>query len=132
MSLVKVSKLLPAALAGALGLLPVAPPEHVHEGEDHGHLHLLVHRHQNSHGFLEHHPPIARMDDDDGPAFTLTTVYSVPAPPAVAAPPQVAVEWIQPPAPRRIERPYADVEILIHGPPRAPTPPRAPPFLSPA
>jgi hypothetical protein len=34
---------------------------------------------------------------------------------------------MEPPAPRNFERPFADVDILIHGPPRAPTPPRAPP-----
>jgi hypothetical protein len=34
---------------------------------------------------------------------------------------------MEPPAPRHFERPFADADILIHGPPRAPTPPRAPP-----
>ena len=68
------------------------------------------------------------MDDDDGPVLTLTTVYNVPAPLVVAGPPRIVREWTEPPTPRRIERPLADVDTLIHGPPRAPTPSRAPPF----
>ena len=126
---VKVSRFLAGVLGAALGLLPVAPPEHMHEAEEQGHVHVVLHRHLNPHGILEHHGEHhSTVDDDDGPVLTLTTVYNVPAPLVVAGPPRIAHEWIEPPTPRRIERPLADVDILIHGPPHAPTAPRAPPF----
>ena len=122
------SRFLAGVLGAALGLLPVAPPEHMHEAEEQGHSHVVIHRHLNPHGVLEpyaeHH---STVDDDDGPVLTLTTVYTVPAPLVVAGPLRIVREWIEPPTPQRIERPLADVDTLIHGPPRAPTPPRAPP-----
>ena len=123
------SRFLAGVLGAALGLLPFAPPEHMHEAEKEGHIHVVVHRHLNPHGIVGHHAEHhSTVDDDDGPVLTLTTVYNVPAFVVVAAPPRIVRELIEPPTLRRIERPLADVDILIHGPPRAPTPPRAPPF----
>lgn len=114
-----------------MGLLPVVPPEHVHEAGEQGHLHVVIHRHLKTHG-LE--PPAGHhstVDDDDGPVLTLTTVYTVPALPLVASPPPRIIALIEPPKGEVLERWFTDVDLLIHGPPRAPTPPRAPPsFLS--
>ena len=124
----KGSRFLAAALGAALGLLPVAPPEHVHEAEEHGLVHVVVHRHLKPHAILEHRADDhSTVDDDAGPALTLNTIYTVPVPLAFVSPARIAGAWLEPPAPRRVERPFADVDILIHGPPRAPTPPRAPP-----
>ena len=52
---VKASRLLAGVLGIAMGLLPVAPPEHVHEAEEQGHVHAVIHRHLKPHGILEHH-----------------------------------------------------------------------------
>jgi hypothetical protein len=124
------SRFLAGVLGAALGLLPVVPPDHMHEAEEHGHVHAFVHRHLNPHGVLEHHDADHRptLDDDDGPVLTLSSIYEVPTSVVVASPPRIVSAWIEPPAPRQPERPLGDVEILIHGPPRAPTPLRAPPF----
>lgn len=125
---VKASVLVAGVLAIATGLLPVAPPEHMHEAEEQGHVHAIIHRHLKPHGILEHHAEHqSTLDDDDGPALTLTTIYTVPAPVALTSPVRIVSAWIEPPPPALFERPSADVDILIHGPPRAPTPPRAPP-----
>jgi len=125
---VRASRLIAGVLGVAMGLLPVAPPEHVHEAEEQGHVHAVIHRHLKQHGILEHHSERhATVDDDDGPSLTLTTIYTVPASLALDSPARIVSAWMEPPAPQRFERPFADVDILIHGPPRAPTPPRAPP-----
>jgi hypothetical protein len=125
---VKAAELLAAVLAIVTGLLPVAPPEHVHEAEEHGHVHAIIHRHLKPHGILGHDAERrSTLDDDDGPALTLTTIYTVPAPVALTSPARIVSASIEPPPPPLVERPSADVGILIHGPPRAPTPPRAPP-----
>jgi hypothetical protein len=129
-SAVKMSGFLAVALGASLGLLPIAPPEHMHEEEEQGHLHAVVHRHLAPHGILEH--PAGHqstLDDDDGPVLTLTTIYTVPPVLTLAAPQPIMVGAVEPPPPRLLEPVAADIEILIHGPPRAPTPPRAPPSL---
>jgi hypothetical protein len=134
MRAVNLSRLLAGALAAALGLLPVAPPEHVHEAEEAGHSHVVVHRHAAQHGILEHHAdhgsaPEVDDNDHDGPAFTLTADYVVPASSAaVPVRPQPVSALLEPPKPVVFERVTVDVELLIHGPPRAPTGLRAPPF----
>lgn len=127
---------LPPVLAGALslaiGLLPIAPPEHVHEREAHGHAQVVVHRHMPPHGFLEHHREHqASLDDDDAPVLTLTTVYTVPGSIVLAVPEQSAGALIEPPEQRSIERVLTKFDVPIHGPPRAPAGLRAPP-ISPA
>src|SRR5262245_14936190 len=109
-----------------MGLLPLAPPEHAHEEEQPGQPHVVVHRHLNLHGIQPHHQKQATIDHDEDPILTLTAVYNVPPQPQIAGPVLIAGEPIQLPALSRYEGSFVDVEILIHGPPRAPTPLRAP------
>jgi hypothetical protein len=129
---VRVSRTLAGVLGAAMALLPIAPPEHVHEAEEQGHVHVVVHRHVKLHDILEHHADDhQQVEDDDGPALTLNATFHLPAPTVLGSPARTSSEQIHPPAKRRVERSFADIELQIHGPPRAPTPPRAPP-LSPA
>lgn len=148
------SRLLAVVLGVVMGGLPVAPPEHVHEVEEEGHVHAVVHRHPPAHGFADahadhpidhrdaddrgHHPghdaatlqrTVAILDHDDGAVLTPVAVYSVPAPFLVAGPMVTVVATIDTPEPRKLDRPSSDVDILIHGPPRAPTGLRAPPQI---
>jgi hypothetical protein len=129
---VKASSWLAIALGFTLSGLPVAPPEHVHEDSEH----LVVHRHLEIHGLPEQprvysdptdHPDDLVFDDGDGPVLALTATRALFVPQFIAAPAEGASAFIDPPAtPQKAHR-SADVERLIHGPPRAPTPPRAPP-----
>jgi len=121
------SRTLAVVLGAALGLLPLAPPEHAHEDEEKGQPHVVVHRHLNPHGVQPHHQKQSTIDHDEDPILTLTAVYNVPPQPEVAAPVLIAGEPIHPPVIGQPEGSFADVEILIHGPPRAPTSLRAPP-----
>ena len=128
-SRVRVPGIIASVLSLAVGLLPVAAPEHVHEREDHGHAELVVHRHMPPHGMVDHHrEQHASLDDDDSPILTLTTVYTVPASVILAAPERLVSSLIEPPAPKRIERSQTKFEVPIHGPPRAPSALRGPPF----
>jgi hypothetical protein len=120
---------LASVLSLAIGLLPLAAPEHVHEREDHGHAQVVVHRHVPPHRFVDHHRGHqASLDDDDAPVRTLTTVFTVPGSVDLAAPERSASALIKPPEPESVERTLTKFDIPIHGPPRAPTGPRAPPF----
>src|SRR5262245_6928993 len=114
-----------------MGVLPIVPPEHVHEAEEEGHIQVVVHRHLQAHGLLEHHSDHhpATVDHDDGPVLTLSAVYNVPAPFVIWGPRRPVSARLEPPEPRRLERSSTDVDILIHGPPRAPTGLRAPPVV---
>jgi hypothetical protein len=118
-----------SGLVGALlGLLPLAPPEHVHEVRTTGHVTVILHRHVEPHGIVRHSPaPGSTAFDDDDPILTLTPVYTVPAP-VVATPsssqPRAVIES---PSPRFVWQ-AMDVEHLIHGPPRTPPALRGPPF----
>lgn len=131
MSFVKVARSLAGVLTVALGILPIAPPEHVHEGEEQGHHHVVIHRHVQAHGLVEtaaaHQ---ASVDDHDGPVLTLTAVYTVPAQHVVGGELQPVGDVLEPPISELRQRPSPDVDILIHSPPRAPTSLRAPPFFS--
>ena len=122
----KASRALAGVLAAALGLLPLAPPEHAHE-EETGHSHVIVHRHLNLHGVQPHHQKLSTIDHDEDPILTLSAVYNVPPQPEIAGPVPSAGELIQPLVLSRSEGSFIDVEILIHGPPGAPTSLRAPP-----
>src|SRR5262249_5517888 len=125
---VKVPRILAGVMGAVLALFPIAPPEHMHEAEEHGHVHVVIHRHLKPHEVLEHHADdTASVDDDDGPILTPTAVYTVPLQQVIAGPERTVSALAEPPPPRLDERPLADVEPLIHGPPRAPTPSRAPP-----
>lgn len=123
------SRLLGVVLAAAVGFVPIVPPEHVHETDEHGHHQLLVHRHSEQHGVSGHalrHD--GQFDDDDAPVLTLASTYIAPSAPigAVAAPSSV-IRLIPPPAVKLPHPPVGFVERLIHGPPRTPASPRAPP-----
>jgi hypothetical protein len=129
---VKVFGILRSVLAATLGLLPVAPPEHMHEAKEEGHQHVVIHRHVRPHALLDRHDHHdadhpANFDDDDGPVRTITVVYNVPAPRVVIDPPTIAGTVVEPLAAPCVARPLDDVESLIHGPPRAPAFLRAPP-----
>ena len=125
----RVSGIIARVLSLAVGLLPVAAPEHVHEIEDHGHAELVVHRHVPPHGMFDHHRENqASVDDDDAPILTLTTVYTVPGSVILAGPERLASSLIEPRRPERIERSQTKFDVPIHGPPRAPSVLRGPPF----
>jgi len=124
-----VARIIVSVLGLAVGLLPLAAPEHVHEREDHGHAELVLHRHLPPHGVVDHHRgQQASLDDDDSPILTLTTVYTVPASVILAAPEHLVSALVEPPAPERLERSQTKLEVPIHGPPRAPSTLRGPPF----
>ena len=114
------------------GWLPVAPPEHVHEEEEHGHETLLVHRHLGAHPILQ---GVARhnraVDHEGAPVLTFDPVYVIPAiPAAIGQPPSSMLPNLEPPAGKTLSRSRDYVERLIHAPPRAPTSLRAPPAVS--
>ena len=122
--------MLASVLSLAIGLLPLAAPEHVHEREDHGHAQVVVHRHMPPHSFLEHHREHqGSLDDDDAPILTLTTLYTVPDSLVLAAPERSSTALIQPPERQCVERVVSKFDVPIHGPPRAPAGLRAPPFF---
>jgi hypothetical protein len=121
-----VSGIIGSVLSLAVGLLPIAAPEHVHEREDHGHAELVVHRHMPPHGMLDAHH--ASVEDDDAPILTLPTVYTVPASLILAGPERFVSSLIESPRPERIERSETKLDVPIHGPPRAPSVLRGPPF----
>ena len=117
-------------LAAALGFIPLAPPEHVHEETDEaGHHTVIVHRHATlhrletiadvGHGTVDHPDPIALFPD---------STYTAPAPYVLRPPAMPATFVLTPP-----ERPVVDrrprwSDQLIHAPPRAPSSLRAPPL----
>jgi hypothetical protein len=126
---VTVSRTIAGVLSLAVGLWPIAAPEHVHEHDDHGHVELVVHRHMPPHGMLEHQREHrAAVDDNDAPILTLTTVYTIPPSTILAAPERLVSAFIEPPGPQRIERSQTKFDVPIHGPPRAPSVLRGPPF----
>ena len=126
---VSVSGIIASVLSLAVGLLPIAAPEHVHEREDHGHAEFVVHRHMPPHGLFDHHREHqASVEDHDAPILTLTTVFTVPASVILAAPERLMSALVEPPAPERIERSQTKGDVPIHGPPRAPSVLRGPPF----
>lgn len=129
----KVRTLTVALLAGATGLLPVLPPEHVHEamGTDGGH-HAVAHRHSQFHAGNhtsadEVHYELA-LDDEHAPILTLTSVFTAPEGTLrLLAPVRALVGVVEPPASTCHSRAREFVEHLIHGPPRAPCALRGPP-----
>jgi hypothetical protein len=127
---VRLSRLLPLVLTAAIGSIPIAPPEHVHEADDHGDHHAVVHRHAAIHTGLHHAPEHdGILDDDDGNVVTLDATYIVPLVAALVAPVgALPTQLDQPGYTFAVKAEY--VERLIHGPPRAPTGLRGPPLFS--
>ena len=120
------------ALAVAIGLGPIVPPEHVHETEEHGHHRMVVHRHAEAHRLsvpaASHH---RQVHDGDDPVLTLTPLFTVPGAPAV--PPASTASVVVLPEPSvapPFHRAGDSREPLIHGPPRAPSSQRGPPRSS--
>jgi len=117
-------------LGAAMAMLPIAPPEHVHEAEAedtftsssivNAKVHDILDRHADDH---------QQVEDDDGPALTLNSTFNLQPPQSLEVRRGRRRERIEPPAPRRLERSFADIELQIHGPPRTPTP-LAPAFLA--
>jgi hypothetical protein len=128
------SRLTGVALTVAIGWVPLAPPEHVHESREDEHHHgAVIHRHSEAHGGVHH---VANhhdsFDDNDARVLNINFVFVMPATPMVmGVPPVQAAVMLEFPV-IRPQRPLVDeVELLIHGPPRAPASLRAPPsFLA--
>jgi hypothetical protein len=115
-------------LAVAIGWIPLAPPEHVHEGHEAGHHSVLVHRHSAPHVELHRAAHDGVLDDDDAPVLTLSAVFTLPLEPVFpTAPLAQAIATIDPPEAAALDATIDHVELLIHGPPRAPASLRAPP-----
>lgn len=120
------------ALAVLLVVGPALPPEHVHEIEEEGHRALLVHHHFQVHNSLHHDADHAAVvDHDDAAVMTVAPMFTVPAArTAIAAPAVVRLVRVDPPAAPPTHRVAEYVDLLIHGPPRAPASLRAPPVAA--
>ena len=127
---VRLSGLLAIVLTAAIGSIPVAPPEHVHEADEHGDHHVVVHRHAAVHtGLHDTADHDGVLDDDDGTMVTLEPIYIVGSVVAFVFPhATVPIRIDQPAYTFAVKAEY--VERLIHGPPRAPTGLRGPPRVS--
>lgn len=180
-------RLLACVLTAAIGVLPVAPPEHVHDLDHGGHHQTLAHRHTGGHSRHDadsagtshdggpskpaHHDlfgghdddsdaanhdagadhgrdagddrnsadagerqrgvPATSIDDEDSVVAALSApTWTQPSLGVPDAPATAVVAWILPPAPATRVGHIADVERLIHGPPRPVTSLRGPPVLS--
>lgn len=123
------SRLAACVLVTALGFIPLAPAEHVHELTDEaGHHTVIAHRHaelhdldaiaDTEHGTVDHPDPVTLFPDG---------TYTAPAS-YVLQPPAVSVTLALPsPEPRVFDRRPRSSDQLIHAPPRAPSSLRAPP-----
>jgi len=122
------SRALGFLLALMIGGLPIVPPEHVHETDDHGHAGLLVHRHLSAHTGAAHN---GVLDENEAPILTVDAVYTVPVVSGVIALPATrATAVIVLPVAVPISGHREQLAPLIHAPPRAPTGLRAPPRSS--
>jgi hypothetical protein len=121
------SKRLSVGLALAIGLLPIVPSEHVHEGiGPDGHLHVVAHRHAHAHPLISQLHRAASIEDTD-PIVTIEPLFGAPAPIASPAPLVLMVRIVSGPVLARHSTPGEFVELAIHGPPLAPSQLRAPP-----
>ena len=122
------SRTLTWVLGVALGIVPMAPPEHIHEAEEEGHHHVVIHRHSQPHrpGHAGGQPSSIE-DHDDEPILTLAVVYTTTARVVPTNPAQVVVARVEQPVVECSGWVADDVEILIHGPPPPPTSLRGPP-----
>ena len=119
-------------LALAMAWNPIAPPEHVHESDDHGSTRSLVHRHVEGH-FGEDHQAAqhdaAEIDHQDDRVFTFDSAVAVPSAIHTVEKPDVVstLLLLEPLAVPLADGREDHVERLSHSPPRAPTGLRAPP-----
>jgi hypothetical protein len=120
-----------ALLAAAIGVLPFAPAEHVHETTaPDGHHELIGHRHAPAHALhpyyrVDLHDPT--VDDHDGVVLRLDAVFTAPRTQVPAVPHQALVATIQEPIAVEHANSQDFIHRPIHRPPRAPTPLRGPP-----
>jgi Ni/Co efflux regulator RcnB len=123
-------RILGVVLAVLVAGLPMAPPEHAHEADDHGHERLLVHRHLDAHSNAHQVDHEGVTNQDDHTILALDAVHAGPSSITILADPATAaVALAQPPAIVLLSN-QGNFEPLIHGPPRAPNGTRAPPRLS--
>ena len=123
------------ALAAAIGWLPVAPLEHVHEVSDHEQPHALVHRHIAPHASLPHAPDHdGVIDENESPTQTLTATFAPAWAVGVGEPPNWTVTDLGSPLVDLALVGAPDREPRIHGPParvdRSPRPAPLPASLS--
>ena len=120
-------------LATAIVWQPVVPPDHVHEVDDHGHSHAVVHRHAVPHD--SRHPAPDHdgvIFNGDAPALTLKPTFTVSAlVVSIGEPPNWTSRVVQLPTLDPAVARTPDVEPLIHGPPRVSVGLRGPPSLPP-
>jgi hypothetical protein len=127
-------RLLSVVVLSAIGLMPLAPPEHVHDTTDaEGHHAALTHRHAESHhgyGVASDHDR-ATVEDADSVVATVdvvSTAASVSFVPRVPVATVTAALQDSEPSTRWVRSDF--IERLIHAPPRGPTSLRAPPVPS--
>lgn len=149
---VPLGRVLSLLLVAAIGVLPVAPPEHVHDVETDGHHAVVAHRHAANHH--RHSPPhddhddhdgrqvhpddgpdvdhraSATLDDEDSVVALVTPVWTLPSVDPPDAPATAQVGWILPPPACTHAGHVGDVERLIHGPPCPHASLRGPPSSS--
>ena len=120
-------------LAAVIGLLPLAPPEHVHRAEAmDGHDAVVAHRHGEAHNAEpghdadRHHEELS-ADDAHLAAATIDSIYIASNTYTSHPPAVVPVRVLEPSMVETPPVPFDFIERLIHGPPRAPSPSRAPP-----
>lgn len=122
-------KVLAVACVAAIGLLPIVPPEHVHETYDStGRAQFVEHRHAEPHEFA------TAPDDDHGSTVdhaetvvNLDPVFTAPEKAPIAAPAFTPVLLIAAPVLTTTALAQEIIQQPIHGPPRALSRLRAPP-----
>jgi len=116
-----------AAVALGMVVMPIVPPEHVHDMiESDGHHHLVGHRHAPAHSLITSHRHQAEFDDVD-PVLTVESTFVTPPSVGLSAPSLVVVRAHVVPTAPVIRRSSELVERVIHGPPRPQVALRAPP-----
>jgi hypothetical protein len=126
-------RMVSGALVVLIGMLPLTPPEHVHEAETEAGLHALIHRHGGSPFALHSHHDAAgdqAFDHIDGRTITLDASFMASPSYVAAVPPATVVAVLEVPPVVLVHGPTSDVERLIHGPPRVPSGLRAPPLTA--
>jgi hypothetical protein len=115
-----------------MGWSPVMLPEHVHESDDdHGTHHVLVHWHAEGHFEGSHAADHPELGEGAGKTLSLDAPFMLPPTLERSVPMSTAaIVLAEPPAPVTRRVVADEVELLIHGPPRAPAGLRAPPSTS--